>query len=190
MTKQLDINPVFIKLDVEGAELECLEEYLDNSCNPHPLVIEVEINVGQRGSNDGCGSVLTRLDQRGYRLLDLRKTYDYALVDGQFGDLLVSEELHCPAFQGMLHQFDGLFIDKSIFENSCSSTNLELLVPLLASYRQFGLAARLIQTTDSNHKDTMFSFLESVFKFYRDTSRINSSAAFGFHPLFNWLKSV
>ena len=90
----------------------------------------------------------------------------------------------------MLHQFDGLFIDKSIFEDSCSSTNLELLVPLLAAYRQFGLAARLVQTTDSNHKDLMLSFLESVFKFYRDASRTTPAAVFGFHPLFNWLKSV
>ena len=62
--------------DLEGAEFESLKSIIDITNKQRPL-LEVEINVGERGPFKSIGDGLEQYENRGYRLLDMRKTYFY-----------------------------------------------------------------------------------------------------------------
>ena len=58
-------------------------------------------------------------------------------------------------------------------------------------YRQFHLAAKLLETRDEIWSKEMISgILPKVMNEFRKIAIDNQSALWGYHPLFNWLKST
>ena len=59
------------------------------------------------------------LSSHGYRLIDLRKTYDFPLISEQslISQYLMNDQPTSVAYQGFLHQFDGLYVHTSLFDS-------------------------------------------------------------------------
>ena len=153
------LNCVYIKADLEGAEYESLKSILDSSKAERPLILEVDINIGERGPFKSIGNGLDIYEDMGYRLLDMRKTYFYPKGNLLDKDTVANDPIFAPHFQGCLHQADLLLVN-----NECLSMTYKLskhrllsLSLILMVYRQFHLAAKLLETRDEIWSKEMIS---------------------------------
>ena len=97
------IEPFFGKIDLEGSEYLVLSDlFLHNNA---PLILEVEINVGSLSEDIQGMDTHALLSNNGYRLIDLRKTYDFPEISNQssISQLLSQASASSVAFQGILH---------------------------------------------------------------------------------------
>ena len=183
------IDPFFGKIDLEGSEHLVLSDLFSN--NNAPLILEVEINVGSLSENIQGMDTHALLSNNGYRLIDLRKTYDFPQISNQssISQLLSQAPASSVAFQGVLHQFDGLYVHTSLFD----SRDIHFItksVYCLCLYRQFHLATRFVEhgISDLRLKDICVTFLEVCFAEFTATMNSNPAAYHGFHSWFNWQK--
>lgn len=202
LLKQNGIEPLYVKLDIEGAEQEVLESIFEDTEIENPYVVECEINIGSRGiaSNgriaSNAGEVICKMSEQGYRLIDIRKTY--LLPDSK--DMLeqVSKEpVFSPAYQGILQQFDGLFLKEQIVTQCkmCKPYRIAQTCLILCLYRQFHLAMNITEKSKELIGEEVYSLLKlkvipSVYSEFKKCSDINMASIWGYHPLFNWLKST
>ena len=190
---QKDINCTFIKADLEGAEFESLKSIIEKTNGQRPLVLEVEINVGERGPFKSIGDGLAQYEDQGYRLLDLRKTYFYPKGHVFSEDTINKDPIFAPYFQGCLHQADLLLIDTNSLKEpeSLSNNKLLSLVLILMLYRQFHLTARLLEMREEKWAyEVLNEIMPRIINEFKKISMENTASIWGYHPLFNWLKST
>ena len=188
-----ELNCVYVKADLEGAEFESLKSIIDGPKIQKPLILEVEINIGERGPFRSIGDGLREYEIMGYRLVDMRKTYFYPKGDLLGKDTINDDPIFAPHFQGCLYQADLLLIDTECLSMTykLSKHNLLSLCLILMLYRQFHLAAKLLETRNEVWAKEMTSeVLPRVINEFRKIAINNESALWGYHPLFNWLKST
>ena len=185
-----NISPFFGKLDLEGSEHLVLSDLFSH--NLAPLILEIEINVGNLSEDIQGMDTHLLLSNHGYRLIDLRRTYDFPEISekSSLSHLLSKAPPTSVAFQGILHQFDGLYIHTSLFD----SQDVELLlnaIYCLCMYRQFHLATRFVEhgISDLSLRGLCLTFLERSFSQFTATMNSNPLAYHGFHGWFNWVKS-
>lgn len=191
--KKKNLNCLFIKADLEGAEYESLKSIIDITSLIRPLVLEVEINVGERGPFKSIGDGLAKYEKHGYRLLDMRKTYFYPKGELFSKDTINNDPIFAPHFQGCLHQADLLLINTVCLNEpkKISDHHLLGLVLILMLYRQFHLAAKLLEQRDEQWSRAMISqVIPTILDEFRKIAINSQSALWGYHPLFNWLKST
>ena len=188
-----NMSCLFIKADLEGAEYESLKTIIDVTSSKRPLVLEVEINVGERGPFESIGHGLAKYEKMGYRLLDMRKTYFYPKGDIFREDTVNNDPIFAPHFQGCLHQADLLLIDiKCLNEPNKLTRHQKICLSLiLMLYRQFHLTAKLLEHCEEPWADIISNeIVPKVLGEFRKIAISNQSALWGYHPLFNWLKST
>jgi len=196
LLQQCNIKPVYIKIDIEGAEYEVLESIFKHTNIENPYIVECEINIGSRGTACNGGEILSRMDKHGYRLIDLRKTY--LLPDNENMDKLICDEkIYSAGFQGILHQFDGLFIKEKLVTDtsSCKPARIMQSCLVLCLYRQFHLAMNILERGKAGIDVVTYELLAqrvipSIYNEFRRASNSSISSFWGYHPLFNWLKST
>ena len=188
--KKNNINPFFGKIDLEGSEEQVLNDLFSN--NLAPLILEIEINVGSLSENKQGMETHSLLSSHGYRLIDLRKTYDFPLISEQslISQYLMNDQPTSVAYQGFLHQFDGLYVHTSLFD-SLSPDSILKAIYCLAHYRQFHLSIRLVESaiSDIDLRELCLNFLEGCYSEFAATMNNDSSSYHGFHPWFNWVKA-
>lgn len=187
------INCSFIKADLEGAEYESLKSIIDITNQHRPSLLEVEINVGERGPFKSIGDGLAMYEKKGYRLLDMRKTYFYPKGKIFQEDRINNDPIFAPYFQGCLHQADLLLIDTYCLKEPIRLTKHKLLslVITLMLYRQFHLAAKLLELREEVWADEILNMvMPKVINEFKKISLENQASLWGYHPLFNWLKST
>lgn len=188
-----NLNCLFIKADLEGAEYESLRSIIDITSTKRPLILEVEINVGERGPFTSIGDGLAKYEKHGYRLIDMRKTYSYPKGKMFREDTINNDPIFAPHFQGCLNQADLLLINTvALYEpRKISKHQLLGLVLVLMIYRQFHLATKLLELRDEQWSREMISEeIPEVLGEFRKIAIGCQSALWGYHPLFNWLKAT
>ena len=184
---------VFIKADLEGAEIESISSLLSSETFLKPSVLEVELNVGERGPSMSFAHGLSHYESLGYRLIDLRKTYFYPKLSQKLDDSISADPIYSPYFQGCLHQADLLLVDTQILSSVHSVPEARLLSTclILALYRQFNLASFLLDQLDTTLSQQLNqSILPAILNVYRKAAQDSPSSLWGYNPLFNWLKST
>ena len=188
-----NLECIFIKADLEGAEFESLESVIDIENQNRPLVLEVEINIGERGPFKSMGDGLAKYERVGYRLIDMRKTYFYPKGNIFTEDTINNDPIYAPHYQGCLHQADLLLINTECLYDpkSISKNKLIGLALVLLLYRQFHLVDKLLEMRNEVWSQQFASeIIPVVFNEFRNIAVSNKSALWGYHPLFNWLKST
>lgn len=194
-----DIQPSHIKIDIEGGEVDVLKDIFKAAKKGRcevPMTIEMEINVGERGPMKNCGHVINWMDKNSFRMIDMRKTYMYPRSDiAQVVDEdLQRKQVYHPSHQGCLHQFDGLFVHKSLIDKpTLSLDKLLKAIITLTCYRQFHLCYYLIENNCNINGEKKISISKAVKRIHELVTLLadsNTSSIFGYHPYFNWLKST
>jgi FkbM family methyltransferase len=130
-----DVWPDYLKLDVEGAELQVLEGGEQATRNTLVLDLEVEfapLRVGQ----PLFAEVDSYLRGRGWSLLGLRRVHwrRSAGLDSRGR-----------GYGGQLTQADALYYNASVVEAGMSPISMLKLLLILAAYRQSDLALALVR---------------------------------------------
>jgi len=69
-----------LKLDIEGSEVDVLEQMLDDNIYPKYLCIEFDLELKRKDYNNSTQKVVERLQQNGYKILinkNLNITFEY-----------------------------------------------------------------------------------------------------------------
>ena len=189
--KENSLNPIFIKIDLEGAETDVFEDLFHNSY--YPLLIEAETNVSPIAPGRPSCELLSFLDRSGYRLIDLRTTYDYCPISHapNLERAIQQLPIWSSAFQGHLDQFDGLYIKTDLLQMPIRySSLLPSVIYILVCYRQFHLASRLIEISGLPNDAciALNQFIDSLLTSSTALATHNPMSCVGYHPLTNWLK--
>ena len=191
--EQNHLDCIFIKADLEGAEIECIESVISNDRIQNPLLLEVEINVGERGPSESMGDGLHKYEEMGYRLVDMRKTYFYPQSKSPLTQQISKEVIYAPYFQGCIHQFDLLLIRKDILMSLDihEEDNIIKCCLVLFLYRQFHLASFILEKLNTEKsKVLLLDYAPSIYNIFKEAAHENHAALWGYNPLFNWLKST
>ncbi|KZR70727.1 hypothetical protein PMIT1318_01867 [Prochlorococcus marinus str. MIT 1318] len=184
---------IFLKADLEGAEIECIESIVNNNGIENPLLLEVEINVGERGPSESMADGLRKYEAMGYRLLDMRKTYFYPSSESKLIEEIKKEHVFAPYFQGCIHQFDFLLIRVEMLNNLNYMNEEDVLKAclILYLYRQFHLTAFILERLNSDKSKVLLDLYgPKIYSVFKEAAFNNQSSLWGYDPLFNWLKST
>jgi Methyltransferase FkbM domain len=134
-----NVWPDYLKLDVEGAELQVLEG--GEQATRNTLVLDVEVEFAPlRAGQPLFGDVDGHLRGRGWSLLGLRRVHwrRSAGLDPRG-----------TGYGGQLTQADALYYNAPLLEAGLSETASLKLVLILAAYRQLDLALELVRAPGS-----------------------------------------
>lgn len=189
-------RPDFLKADVEGLELPLVQELVETGLAP--LMIEAEINLGEKSYTNNAGHFIDELDSLGYRLIDMRTTYKHPKNSNL--NLPADDkpaDVYLPFDSGLLFLMDGLFIQKSIIDRSIPICLQHLpVVGFLCAYRKFTTAFYLL---DKARHSTLISeqvygqLVQLIYQIRADFTTFFSSdplrSALGLNPPFSWCKN-
>ena len=128
--------------------------------NNAPLILEVEINVGSLSEDIQGMDTHALLSNNGYRLIDLRKTYDFPEISNQLPySAPLSSFCILSSFPGRTPSVWRFVCSYKSFESTDTYTNIKAIY-CLCMYRQFHLATRIIEygITDIRLKDICLNF--------------------------------
>lgn len=193
---QNNCRPDFLKADIEGLELPLIQELSESGLAP--LMIEAEINLGEKSYTNNAGHFIDELDSLGYRLIDMRTTYKHPKnlnLNLPLEDK--PAEVYLPYDSGLLFLIDGLFIQKSIIDRSIPISLHHLpTIGFLCAYRKFTTALYLL---DKAHKSTLISdqvydqLVQLVLQIRAGFTSLFSEdpirSALGLNPPFSWCKN-
>src|SRR3954470_10487112 len=135
-----DVWPDYLKLDVEGAELQVLEGGEQASRNT--LVLDLEVEFARlRAGQPLFADVDTYLRGRGWSLLGLRRVHWRR--DGGL-------DARGTGYGGQLTQADALYFNAPLVDAGLSETMALKLVLILTAYRQLDLALELLRAPGSS----------------------------------------
>jgi len=184
---------IFLKADLEGAEIECIESIINKNDIENPMLLEVEINVGERGPSESMADGLRKYETMGYRLIDMRKTYFYPKSDNKLVEEISKEPIFAPYFQGCIHQFDLLLINIDMLNNLNSMNEEDILKVCLVLYlyRQFHLTGFILGKLNTDRSKILLDIYgPKIYRVLKEAAINNQSSLWGYDPLFNWLKST
>jgi FkbM family methyltransferase len=134
-----DVWPEYLKLDVEGAELQVLEG--GEQATRGTLVLELEVEFAPlRTGQPLFADVDAYLRGRGWCLLGLRRVH-WRRSAGL--------DRRGTGYGGQLTQADALYYNAPLLDEGLSEATALKLVLILAAYRQADLALELIRTPGS-----------------------------------------
>ncbi len=134
-----DVWPDYLKLDVEGAELQVLEG--GEQATRNTLVLDVEVEFAPlRAGQPLFADVDTYLRRRGWSLLGLRRVHwrRNAGLDARG-----------TGYGGQLTQADALYFNAPLLDAGLSEAMALKLVLILTAYRQLDLALELLRAPES-----------------------------------------
>jgi FkbM family methyltransferase len=134
-----DVWPDYLKLDVEGAELQVLQGGANATRNTLVLDLEVEF-APLRAGQPLFADVDTYLRQHGWKLLGIRRVHwrRSAGLDPKG-----------TGYGGQLTQADALYCNAALLEGGLSEAMALKLVLILTAYRQLDLALEILRTPGS-----------------------------------------
>jgi FkbM family methyltransferase len=134
-----DVWPEYIKLDVEGAELQVLEG--GERAAQNTLVLDLEVEFAPlRAGQPLFADVDDYLRGRGWSLLGLRRVHWR-----RNGGL----DARGIGYGGQLTQADALYLNVPLVDAGLSQTTALKLVLILTAYRQLDLALELLRAPES-----------------------------------------
>ena len=181
----------FAKIDTEGSELSALQSLFNDK--RHPYVLEIEVSLFKRESSISSWDLISKIEEMGYELLDIRKNYSYKRIPvispnsgKDFLKTLRGPNI-LPTAMGKISIIDGLFVRRDLDLSNVSSCLT--IAYILCQYRQYNEGLWFIsQSSDTSTTNLFYKWLTQHHEIISSIMKTNPAAAYGFHPYFNWLK--